>query len=51
MMDYEKLCVTEYQGPDGFIFKETNGIKLSSTVDKIVLFHYISNFFEIYQAC
>ena len=36
MMEYEKLCVTEYQGSDGYIFKETNGVKLSSNVDKIV---------------
>ena len=40
MIEYERLCITEYQGPEGYIYKGSNEIKLSSSVDKIVLENY-----------
>ena len=40
MIEYERLCITEYQGSEGYIYKGPNEIKLSSSVDKIVLRDY-----------
>ena len=36
MIEYEKLCITEYKGQEGYVFSGQNGIKLSANVDKIV---------------